>query len=267
MSIKAIIFDLDDTLVAQDASDDAAFLAASELAAQKFAVDPAQLAQAARRHAHKLWRGAETGPYCMALGIGSTEGLWAHFAGDDPNLQRLREWSPVYRHLVWRAALGELGVRDESLGDPHVTAPYVETFARERRARHVLFEETETVLRDLADRYRLGLLTNGAPDLQREKIAGSGLAHYFDAIVISGDHGVGKPDPRIFGLTLSALGVEAREAVMVGNSLEADMVGAKRAGIYAIWVNRTGEARPNGDVFDMEITSLQDLPYVRNRQR
>src|SRR5206468_10469295 len=90
--------------------------------------------------------------------------------------------------------------------------------------------------------YRLALITNGAPDLQHAKLAGAGLAPHFDAVVVSGEVGVGKPDPRPFALALTALGVDRRQAVMVGDSPERDLARARNAGIRGVWIDRIGSA-------------------------
>lgn len=241
----------------QDASDDAALVAACRSVAGVAAVDPEGLAAAARRHARDLWQNHALASYCASIGISSTEGMWARFTGEDPRLAHLRAWAPEYRREVWRRALAEYGWCDTALA-----AALAEAFIRERRARHVVFAETDAVLRRLQGRYRLGMVTNGAPDLQREKIEGARLAPYFDAIVISGDVGVGKPDPHIFAVALERLGARRDGAVMIGNSLAADITGAARAGIRRIWVNRCGEACGDTRAYDLEITSLEQLPFL-----
>ena len=100
-----------------------------------------------------------------------------------------------------------------------------------------MFEDSLTHLREV---YQLALLTNGAPDLQREKIQGANLARFFDTILISGEVGVGKPDCRIFKLALGALAASPFETVMVGDSLTRDILGAQRAGLKGILLNHSG---------------------------
>lgn len=86
------------------------------------------------------------------------------------------------------------------------------------------------------------MLTNGDPSLQKEKLAGvPELAPYFNEIVISGEFGKGKPDPSIFEHCLSLLGMTKDDAVMVGDNLNTDILGASRAGIQTVWVNRKGK--------------------------
>lgn len=185
------------------------------------------------------------------------EGLWARFLGDGPNLEALRAWAPDYRLDAWSGALEEHGVNDIPLAER-----LAEAFQHERRLRHVVFPDAETILQELGRSYRLGLVTNGAPDLQREKIRGSGLAHFFDSITISGEIGVGKPDPRIFRVALDSLGAKPANIAMVGNSLKRDIAPAQRLGMRAVWVNRTGSACNSDITPRAEITNLSELPAL-----
>ena len=254
MAIRGILFDLDDTLVIEGAAADAAFLSTCEHAHQKHGIDPKALHQAVRYHARELWRASATITYCRAIGISSWEGLWARFLGDDPNLKNLRTWAPTYRRETWSRALADHGVNDLSYAER-----LSGVFLVERRKRHTLFSDVEDCLTILREVYRLALVTNGAPDLQREKIQGTNLARFFDAILISGEVGVGKPDCRIFKLALEALTVLPSETVMVGDSLTRDILGAQHAGIKGIWLNRSGNGAANQVTPDVQITSLHQL--------
>ena len=110
-----------------------------------------------------------------------------------------------------------------------------------------------------AGRTRSPCVTNGASCLQREKLAGSGLSEDdFDVVVISGDLGVGKPEPAIFVHTLSQLGVTADGAVMIGDSMERDIDGAAALGIRGIWLNRDGAAAPSANGH-LQISTLADV--------
>jgi putative hydrolase of the HAD superfamily len=255
MATAAILFDLDDTLVVDEAAVEAALLATCVELQDRYGLEPLALARTVRRCARELWRAAPTLAYCRAIGISSAEGLWARFTGDDPQLQTLHAWAPTYRRSAWANALAAHGIRDT-----RVAEQLAEAFPAERRARHWTFPEVDAVLRELQSRYRLAVVTNGAPDLQREKLDGVGLAPYFAIITVSGEVSIGKPDPRIFAHTLARLGVPLAEAVMVGNDLTRDIRGARKAGITGIWVNRTGSAQVAGDTTpDAEIASLLEL--------
>ena len=237
MPITAVLFDLDETLVMEAASNDAALLATCERARRRFGIDPQSLRDAVRQRARELWHASPTIDYCRDIGISSWEGLWARFTGDDPGLKALREWAPAYRRKAWSRALADHGVHDPTFGEELAAA-----FPAERRTRHVAFDDANAALENLRDGCRLALVSNGPPDIQHEKLEGAGLARYFDAVVVSGEVGIGKPDPRIFHLALDRLGAPPEDAAMVGDSLARDIVGARRAGIVTVWINRRGPA-------------------------
>jgi len=254
MATDSILFDLDDTLVVEVASADAAFLATCAVARERYGIDPERLHRSVRDAARELWYNSPTHPYCRSIGISSWEGLWARFLGDGPDLDALRCWASTYRHESWARALAEYGVRDNSFADQ-----LADTFQRERRTRHIVYPDVEPVLDALRRTYRLALVSNGAPDLQREKVRESGLGTYFDSVIISGEVGVRKPQPGIFTLTLDRLDVGPETAVMVGNSLESDIVGAQQAGLRAVWLNRAAkECNPTIQP-DAQIATLSEL--------
>ena len=255
MATTHVLFDLDDTLVAEESSAEAAFLATCEHARERYGVDPHALHQAVRSRAREVWFAAPTITYCRDIGIASWEGLWALFHGDDPNLEALRRWAPAYRREAWSRALEDFGVRDAAFAERLAAI-----FPVERRARHVVFPDVEETLKELRGTWGLAILTNGTPGLQREKIAGSGLAHYFDAITVAGEVGVGKPDARVFAAALEAVGGTPDKAVMIGDSLRRDIQGAQRAGLRGFWLNRTGREGELDMRPDAQMANLGELP-------
>ena len=92
-----------------------------------------------------------------------------------------------------------------------------------------------------------------------------GIANYFDAIVASHDARVRseKPDPHIFNYALEAVGVSAEEAVHVGDTYEADIVGARNVGIRPILLDRDGT---QADKWNETIQSLTELPELLKGQ-
>jgi putative hydrolase of the HAD superfamily len=82
---------------------------------------------------------------------------------------------------------------------------------------------------------RFGIVTNGERGQQEPKIAAAGLTARLDPVVCSGDLGFAKPDPRIFRLACAEAGVEPADAVMVGDRLRTDAVGAAEAGLGGVW--------------------------------
>ena len=258
MTTEAIFFDLDDTLLADEATSRAVYLAVSAIAQEQRSVASEALAAAAARHAQQLWRAGPAYAYCHNIGVSAAEGQWARLLGDDPHIRLLREWAPDYRGQVWRAALAELGVVDDALA-----SGLAEAFQRERRARQIVYPDVEPVLRILGEHYTLGLITNGIPDLQREKIELSGLKRFFPIIVVSGEVGVGKPEPLVFRWALTQARVEPAAALMVGDNFRRDIAGAARLGMRGVWIVRAGvervaeEAAPH-----TRITTLDELPAL-----
>lgn len=89
------------------------------------------------------------------------------------------------------------------------------------------------------------LVTNGASDAQRAKIDRFSLSGHFDAILVEGEVGFGKPDPRAYALALSRLGVPPGEAWMVGDNLVWDVMAPLEAGIRrAFWIDARDEGLP-----------------------
>lgn len=168
------------------------------------------------------------------------------------------------KRLIW-----SLLDRESSFGRK-AKLKYARKFNEIRENLLVLFPEVTDVLKRLGVDYKLGLLTNGPSTLQWAKIRYLNIENYFDGIVVSGDHGMAKPDPEIFHLTLDKLSSSRSEAAYVGNSLEYDVTGAKSAGILAIW-RRNDEAELGADnpepdfvvenleeIFELDILEFSD---------
>ena len=125
-----------------------------------------------------------------------------------------------------------------------------------------LFDDTLPCLEALRSDYRLGLLSNGSrlPEVV-------GLSGFFEAVVFAQDHNVAKPDRGIFVVAETLLGVAPETAVLVGDHPLNDVVGAKRSGWRAVWIDRQGEGSfpspPDTDERpDAIITSLAQLADV-----
>nr|MDD5836861.1 HAD-IA family hydrolase [Eubacteriales bacterium] len=129
---------------------------------------------------------------------------------------------------------------------------------------NVIFENSIPLLKELKARgYLTGVITNGPSVLQNHKMDTSGLRPYCDIVVVSGDEGVHKPDPRLFEITAERLGVKPQECVYVGDHPVNDIQGALSAGMGAIRMNfgwfKDKDLRPDVPV----ITDIIDvLKYV-----
>lgn len=252
--MEAILFDLDDTLIVDEEISKSAMEATARLAAQLHGADSGRFLADARRISQTLWRGNPALDYCASIGVTAEECLWGHFEG--PGLATLRSWSMDFRRALFDAILREQGL-------PGDDGSLAAQFAKSRRSLQRLMPDARETLARLKGDFKIGLLTNGVPDIQREKITDSGLASFFDAIAVSGEHGIGKPRPEIFHILLDSLGVAAHAAVMVGNSLARDIAGARNAGIArTIWLKVPGSEEFAETTPDHTITSLDELPPI-----
>jgi putative hydrolase of the HAD superfamily len=106
-------------------------------------------------------------------------------------------------------------------------------------------EVAGTLARLRADGARLAVVSNWDVSLH-DVLERTGLRRLVDAVVISAELGVAKPDPAIFYAALERLGADAAGAVHVGDSLDADVAGARAAGLEAVLVVRNGAVAPEG---------------------
>lgn len=243
MKIRAVLFDLDDTLLVDQAWVAEALLLACQPAAER-GVEPAGLAATLRERCRTIWRAAPSHAYCLRLGISSSEGLVSDLPGRDGEGRGLTAWLPEYRRRAWTEALAAHGVADAGLA-----STLAETYRRVRRSRYRLLDAARPLLAGLRGRpgLKLGLVTNGPSDLQHEKIDRTGLDGLVDVVVVSGDVGAGKPDPAVFDHALGRLGGEPASSIMVGDSLERDVAGAAAAGLASLWIGDADEL-PDGAV-------------------
>jgi putative hydrolase of the HAD superfamily len=116
-----------------------------------------------------------------------------------------------------------------------------EDFLNMTTARFSLLEGAEELVRYLAKKYPLTVVTNGFVEVQYEKFDKSGLRDCFAHIVLSEEVGCQKPNPRIFEEALRMNGLQAEDVVMIGDSWNSDIQGAINAGIDQIWIRKNKE--------------------------
>jgi putative hydrolase of the HAD superfamily len=117
------------------------------------------------------------------------------------------------------------------------------------------------LLNKLKEKVKIGIVTNNLLKEQLGKIKIIGITSFIDEIVVSEEAGYIKPSPEIFQIALYKLGCKADECVMIGDSWETDIVGARNAGIRAIWFNRYGNKYPDTDLV-FEIDSLEPAEHI-----
>ncbi len=150
---------------------------------------------------------------------------------------------------AFRQTLREIGRLDEALAE-HLTDIYL----KHRFEDIEPYEDALPTLKVLGKRYKLGILSNGNSYPER-----CGLVGVFQFAVFSQDHGVEKPDPRIFRIALESTGCSNDELLHVGDSLESDVKGAFEAGVKCIWLNRQGLKNDTEIKANFEISSLLEL--------
>ncbi len=155
-------------------------------------------------------------------------------------------WSDAERHRIGRAdlraartgiladALSRFGLQDEALA-----GRIAERFGELRDGARSLFPGAiETLERVRSLGIAAALLTNGASAAQRAKLVQFDLARHFDYICIEGEFGCGKPDERVYRGALKALNCPPEATWMIGDHLEWDVAAPMRLGITGIWHDR-----------------------------
>ena len=232
MSLKAVLFDLDDTLYDQQHNSRSALKALYD---RYPVVQSVTFEEFEEQHIEFLER------YHLRVLSGEMtldQARFARFRG----LLSLHEPNPDFATVYTAQAL------------------YRETYLANER----LIAGTVPLLERLrADGLTVGLLTNSTVVEQTGKIQRLGLVPLLDVVVISEAVGCAKPDPRIFTHTLEKLNCSCEDVIMVGDSWANDILGARAVGIRAVWLNRYGRACPDASLAH-EITALEPLETILN---
>jgi putative hydrolase of the HAD superfamily len=154
------------------------------------------------------------------------------------------------RFAGFMRTLDAIGIRDEHFAHDLVTSYLEHRFANAR-----IFDDALPALDRLRGQFRLGLLTNG--NSYPDKL---GVGDRFEFSIIAQEHGVSKPDPEFYELAIRTAGVHPDEILHVGDSIDNDVLPARRAGMRAVWVNRAGHDPPRGRQSLATIYSLDELP-------
>ncbi len=177
---------------------------------------------------------------------------------------RLLQLDPSLCHRLseLRRRILDLALREAGYADAQARELAEQGFQVFLHARHQveLFPDVHPTLETLANRYRLGVITNGNADVRR-----IGLADYFQFALSAEELGIGKPDPLPFREALQRAGVTAQQAVHIGDHPGDDIAGALNSGLRAIWFNPLGKVWDGDQPAHAEIRSLAELPVVLER--
>jgi putative hydrolase of the HAD superfamily len=230
--MKALLFDLDDTLLDYSGGVDRSWTEACASCCAPAGIETAVLVGAIAETRRWFW--------------------------NDPERHRRERVNMLgaWQHIV-EFALERLG-----RPAPDLAAAVARDYATRRRAAMRLFPDSLSCLTELRRRgIPLALVTNGDAVQQRDKIERHDLARFFDAILVEGEFGTGKPDAAVYRHVLKALGLDPDDAMMVGDNLEWDVGAPQRLGLTGVWMDRGGGGLPHGSAVQPHriIRSLDEL--------
>ena len=159
------------------------------------------------------------------------------------------------RALRFKQTLAHFGVHDAELADV-----FDKDYISEAPKKKNLVPGAKELLENLHAKYTLHVITNGFPEVQHHKIAHSGLEPFFDIVITSEGCGYSKPDKRIFNYALKKAKAAPAEALMIGDDLHVDIIGARNAGWHQVFFNPAAGAHDEQVTF--EITKLDELQEI-----
>jgi putative hydrolase of the HAD superfamily len=169
-----------------------------------------------------------------------------------------REFSPTLKQTGWYQTYLKNGepTRTEQMRltlarigheNPELARKLSDVYAHHRNENLKLFPDAIEVIEWLQKRCILGLITNGPADIQRQEIATLGIEKYFPHIYIEGEMGRGKPHMDLFRQVEREVGVSGRDMLFVGNSYAHDIKPALEAGWHAVWIRRPSDVPPSAN--------------------
>ena len=116
----------------------------------------------------------------------------------------------------------------------------------------ILKDNCIDVLNFLKPNYKLHIITNGFKEVQNIKIDACDIGHYFTSIIISEEHNLTKPDKQLFIHAQTINNTVSEECIMIGDSYEADILGAQNAGWQSIWLNENSVADMSNQIKNLK---------------
>lgn len=156
------------------------------------------------------------------------------------------------RYQRLKVTFDSLGINVSDAVINHLSEEYIANLSSYNH----LFPNAMEVLKYLKPKYQLHIITNGFQEVQDRKIRNSNIDSFFTHVINSEMAGVKKPNPVIFELALNKANTIPEKSLMIGDSLEADILGAKALGFHVLHFNAHNEERHN--ICDI-ITELDEI--------
>lgn len=170
---------------------------------------------------------------------------WKSYREDRINKQELRRGR-------FRDSFSQFDIHLEDHELDQLATDYIDQLPKNNH----LFDGTKEVLGYLEQHYSLHIITNGFEEVQQKKLDNSGIAPFFKTVTTSEEAGVKKPGAAIFQLAMNKAGAQSGSSMMIGDTYEADILGAKNMGMKVLYFNYRNENIPS-DI--QKIDSLLEL--------
>ncbi|TOI22863.1 HAD family hydrolase [Vibrio parahaemolyticus] len=234
--LKAIFFDMDETLCGTSQADKAA--------GQKFAAWIQQTYPQASDPQAFLQR--------------YLQGVYKKLNAEFPQLVALLPDENAFRCGLIQTILAENGI--------HIDAEQAQQaqhyFDSARMGAFTFFPGVKEMLMDLRKHYKLVVITNGPIFSQHPKLKATQMDEWVDHIIVGGEEPEEKPAASIFQKALNLVDIKPEEALHIGDSLAADIAGANNMGILSVWVNATGASNPTEITPNFEIRETVELKEI-----
>lgn len=235
MKIKALLFDFDETLFVNEDSTQESVRYAWKILEKDYPDIPVEkVVDAYMDSRDKFWH-----------------------VEDTRVIPEIQQGATHVRRILWLRTLNALEIQRYDLLDI-----LVQRFGEKRYETWHLYPESLGILDLLKKSYQLVLITNGISEIQRGKIKKVQVESYFQPILVSGELGISKPDPRFFYQAADKAERQYSECIVIGDSVRNDIGGAKNAGMISVWVNRNGHLSRPSITPDYEIKTLIELPLL-----
>ncbi|MCX8902857.1 HAD family hydrolase [Vibrio parahaemolyticus] len=234
--LKAIFFDMDETLCGTSQADKAA--------GQKFAAWIQQTYPQVSDPQAFLQR--------------YLQGVYKKLNAEFPQLVALLPDENAFRCGLIQTILAENGI--------HIDAEQAQQaqhyFDSARMGAFTFFPGVKEMLMDLRKHYKLVVITNGPIFSQHPKLKATQMDEWVDHIIVGGEEPEEKPAASIFQKALNLVDIKPEEALHIGDSLAADIAGANNMGILSVWVNATGASNPTEITPNFEIRETVELKEI-----